>query len=79
MRFWLIHPPVMMFTQQCFKRMQLLAHTVMSRHEINLNDEKSGAKNSTSRKEIKKGSTVKTVLPVRFAAFQLLLVLPAHP
>ena len=29
--------------------------------------------------EIKKGSTVKTVLPVRFAAIQLLLVLPAHP
>ena len=29
--------------------------------------------------EIKKGSTVKTVLPVRFAAFQLLLLLPAHP
>ncbi|EMW6553544.1 MULTISPECIES: hypothetical protein [Citrobacter] len=51
----------------------------MSRHEINLNDEKSGAKNSISEEEIKKGSTVKTVLPVRFAAFQLLLVLPAHP
>ncbi|HCD1255066.1 TPA: hypothetical protein JD854_RS08330 [Citrobacter amalonaticus] len=31
------------------------------------------------KKETKKGSTVKTVLPVRFAAFQLLLVLPAHP
>ncbi len=28
---------------------------------------------------IKKGSTVFTALPVRFAAFQLLLLLPAHP
>jgi hypothetical protein len=79
MRLRLIHSPVIMLTQQRFKRVELLAHTVMSRHEINLIDEKSGAKNSICGQEIKKGSTVKTVLPVRFAAFQLLLVLPAHP
>jgi len=38
-----------------------------------------GGQHIKDHAEIKKGSTVKTVLPVRFAAIQLLLVLPAHP
>ncbi|WP_170974183.1 hypothetical protein [Citrobacter sp. wls829] len=38
----------------------------MSRHEINLIDEKSGAKNSICGQEIKKGSTVKNSAPGSF-------------
>ncbi len=38
-----------------------------------------GAQHSIAEGINKKGSTVKTVLPVRFAAFQLQFVLPAHP